>query len=117
MSIIFNNVRRCIPLRLLHFQTVRYNKSKLFKQYLERMNIIENDPLHIYVEIINKRGDSLNNYNDFDRVSYNDIYVSDNDIYARDNDIYCVNKDKLPNNKDPGTTQDTSESSNNTDNK
>ena len=114
MSIILNYVRKCVPLRLLHQQYIRC-KSKCYKEYLEKMNVMENDPFGIYVEILNRHWGSLrNNINEFDRMPYKDIYISD--------DIYQENKDKLSTNNEqetnqetnPGTNPDKSGNSNNT---
>ena len=109
MSIILQNIRRFQTLKLLKFQGVRYNKHKSYIQYLEKMNIIENDPISVYIEILNRNGDTLSKYiNDLDRASYNDIYISDNDISQ-------VNKDESLTNQDRDTNKDTSVSSNNPD--
>ena len=112
MSIILRNIGKFRTLKLLKLQGVRYNKSESYRKYLERMNIIKNDPIRIYKEMLNRSGDDLNRHiSDLDRPSYNDIYISDDDTtQSNKNNDTNTSIESL-------TTQDTSTSSNNTDNK
>ena len=83
MSIILRNIGKFRTLKLLKLQGVRYNKSESYRKYLERMNIIKNDPIRIYKEMLNRSGADLSKYiNDLDRGSYSDISQvnEDNDI-------------------------------------
>jgi len=113
MSIILRNIRRFQTLKLLKIQSVRY---KSYIKYLERINIIENDPIRIYKEMLNRSGDNLSKYiSDLDRASYNDIYIGDISQVNKDNNTSTSIESQT--NKDRDINQDTSESSNNTDNK